>query len=268
MIARSIVIGDIHGDLGALDRLLARLPRLTAGDSLIFLGDYLDRGPDARGVIERVRELQRTSPARVVALRGNHEDKWIESYQSPDLGFLVPRANGCANTYRSFAGEPPLDEEDALTPSEIGRMVQVSTWMPRDVIDWMESLPLWHEDEHALYVHAGVEGKRGRWKHPSQSAPESLLWTRRVEFYTGYRGKQLVFGHTAADELPRDHLGPYASYLGGSLEVWMRGDLIGLDTACGKGGFLSAIELPSRRSYHSREPVEPMVDDEPLFAAG
>ena len=94
------------------------------------------------------------------------------------------------------------------------------------------------------------------------------MWTRRLDFYTGYRGKLLVFGHTAADELPCDHLGPYAGYLGGSLEVWMRGDLIGLDTACGKGGFLSAIELPSRRSYHSREPVEPMVDDEPLFAAG
>jgi Calcineurin-like phosphoesterase len=263
--ARTFAIGDIHGDLAALDRLLARLPRLTADDTLVFLGDYVDRGSHSRGVIERVQQLQRYCPAKVVALRGNHEDKWIECWQDPDLGFLLPRVNGCAATFRSFTGGPPLDEDDSLTPQELDRLGRVSSWLPRDVIEWMESLPLWYEDEHALYVHAGLEGKKGRWKHPSACDASSLLWMRRHEFYTSYRGKRLLFGHTAVDELPTDHLGPYARYLT-ALEVWMRGDLIGLDTACGKGGHLSAIELPTSRIFDSRDLLVPMVgDDTPIM---
>jgi serine/threonine protein phosphatase 1 len=266
--ARTFAIGDIHGDLRALDRLLRRLPRLTARDTLVFLGDYVDRGLDSRGVIERVQELQRTSPAKIVALRGNHEDKWIECYREPDLGFLIPSVNGCGSTFRSYASGPfyePLYEEGALSPAELGQLVQVSSWMPREVIDWMESLPLWYEDDHAVYVHAGIDGKKGRWKHPSDSDAVTLLWQRRWEFYTGYRGKRLLFGHTAVDELPNDHLGPYASYQA-TLEVWMRGDLIGMDTACGKGGHLSAIELPSSRIFDSRESMLQMVgDDTPIM---
>src|SRR5262249_28752546 len=112
MAGRTFVVGDIHGDLGALDRLLERLPAPDARDTLVFLGDYVDRGPDSRGVIERVRELSSNGPARVVALRGNHEDKWIESYHEPDLGFLIPRVNGCAHTFQSFVGGAPLDDDD------------------------------------------------------------------------------------------------------------------------------------------------------------
>jgi serine/threonine protein phosphatase 1 len=249
---RTFVIGDIHGDLDALDRLLARLPQVTSRDTLVFLGDYVDRGPDSRGVIERVQELQSESPAKVVALRGNHEDKWIECYHAPDLGFLLPRPNGCANMFRSFVDEVPLAEDDDLSGAELHRLAKVSSWLPLETVEWMESLPLWYEDEHALYVHAGLEGKRGRWKHPSLSPAAPLLWMRRYEFYTGYHGKRLVFGHTSTDELPSDHLGPYARFFG-DLEVWMRGDLVGIDTACGKGGHLSAIELPSLRIYDSRD---------------
>jgi serine/threonine protein phosphatase 1 len=150
-------------------------------------------------------------------------------------------------------------------PGELDRLARVGSWMPREIIDWMESLPLWYEDDHGLYVHAGLEGKKGRWKHPSDSDAASLLWMRRYEFYTSYRGKRLLFGHTAVDELPTDHLGPYARYLT-ALEVWMRGDLVGLDTACGKGGHLSAIELPTSRIFDSRELLVPMLgDDTPIM---
>jgi serine/threonine protein phosphatase 1 len=260
--SRTIVIGDIHGDLKALDRLLERLPKLTSADRIVFLGDYVDRGPDSRGVVERVRQLQKSGPAEVVALRGNHEDKWIECYHNPDLGFLIPRVNGCASTFRSFTKGPSIGENDAQTARELEQMIRVKEWMPREVIEWMETLPLWYEDEHAIYVHAGLEGKKDRWKHPSHSDANTLLWMRKYEFYTGYRGKRLVFGHTAVDELPIDHLGPYARYLGGILDVWMRGDLIGLDTACGKGGHLSAVELPSSRIFDSRDTVVPVIGDE------
>jgi serine/threonine protein phosphatase 1 len=259
MAGRTIVVGDIHGDLGALDHLLARLPDLDARDTMVFLGDYVDRGNESRGVIERVQQLEADGPMKVVPLLGNHEAKWIECYDQPDPGFLLPRVNGCANTFRSFVEEAPLGEEDELAPLEIERLMQVASWMPRETIEWMRALPLWYEDQHAIYVHAGVDGRRSKWKHPRASSATSLLWMRRLEFYTSYQGKLLIFGHTSTDELPTEN---QATDRFGTLEVWRRGDLIGIDTACGKGGHLSAVELPSGRIYESRDLQDERDTDE------
>ena len=243
---RTFVIGDIHGDLLALEALFAKLPPLDADDTLVFLGDYVDRGPNARGVVERVRRIIAESPTRTICLRGNHEDKWIQSFAKPDLPFLIQWGNGCAATFRSYTGGAPLSEEETLEIPEIQRMLQVSDWLPADVVAWMDSLPLWYEDDHALYVHAGLEGEGSVWKHPSQCSPKPLLWMREPGFFRNYSGKRLCFGHTPVSELPIEHEGADPN------DVWIRGDLIGLDTGCGKGGFLSAIELPAQTIYESR----------------
>ena len=78
------------------------------------------------------------------------------------------------------------------------------------------------------------------------------MWMREPDFYRGYRGKRLLFGHTLVTELPLDHVGPIAKLFDDPKDVWVRGDLIGLDTGCGKGGFLSAVELPRMKVYESR----------------
>ena len=65
MTRRTFAIGDIHGERAALDQLLTLLPPLTADDTLVFIGDYVDRGADAAGVIDLVRELQRELPAKL-----------------------------------------------------------------------------------------------------------------------------------------------------------------------------------------------------------
>jgi serine/threonine protein phosphatase 1 len=252
MRARTFVIGDIHGDSAALETLLARLPELTPADTLVLLGDYVDRGPDSAGVVRRVWRLQSECPARVVALRGNHEDMWLQCMESPHAGFLLARGNGCAETFRSFTGGPPLGEDEGLSEEEFRRYVDVPTWMPADVLGWMSGLALWYEDENGIYVHAGVEGEGEAWKHPRDCAPKPLMWMRARDFYQGYAGKRLVFGHTPVSELPTDHVGPIARIFDDPKDVWVRGDLIGIDTACGKGGFLSAVELPAMRVYESR----------------
>ena len=96
MAPRTFVVGDIHGDLSALESLLAKLPEMTQDDTLVFLGDYLDRGPSSLQVIERVRGLSATIPAKLVTLRGNHEDMWIKCYRGEEasFGFLIPPGNG------------------------------------------------------------------------------------------------------------------------------------------------------------------------------
>src|SRR5262245_36309523 len=137
MSGRTLTIGDIHGDVTALERLLDRLPPLDDGDTVVFLGDYLDRGPASKDVIELVRAYQLAGPQHTVTLRGNHEDRWAESFDKPDLAYLVLASNGCAHTFRSLTGKPPLAPDESLSPDEIGQLVQVSSWFPEELVRWI-----------------------------------------------------------------------------------------------------------------------------------
>jgi serine/threonine protein phosphatase 1 len=78
------------------------------------------------------------------------------------------------------------------------------------------------------------------------------MWGREPDFFANYRGKTVVFGHTPTADLPLDHVGPVGKLFDDPGDVWLRGNLVGIDTGCGKGGFLSAIELPAGRVYESR----------------
>src|SRR5688572_12430587 len=101
---RTFAIGDVHGDRDALDRLLDRIPFVAPDDTLVLLGDYLDRGPDSRGVIQRLLRLPEETAGKVVLLRGNHEDAYLRSLgDTVDLGFFLARGNGVAECFRSFA---------------------------------------------------------------------------------------------------------------------------------------------------------------------
>ncbi len=244
---KTIAIGDVHGDLEHLRTLWSRLPELTTDDTVVFLGDYIDRGPDSRGVIEFVRNLQERGPARVITLMGNHEQILLEAYEHNRCENLLPPSNGALATYRSFTGGETEDKQQ-----QIIRMLEVRKWLPPDVYEWMKALPLWYEDERAIYVHAGLEGDGKIWFHPTKSQEAALLWMREDDFWTGYSGKRLVFGHTVTSSLPLDHLNWVEKVFDDKRDVWIRSDLIGIDTGCGKGGFLSAVELPRLKVYESR----------------
>ena len=80
----TIAIGDIHGNLGPLDDLLAQLvPELRPEDTLVFLGDYIDRGPDSKGCFERILRLKSEADFQVVTLMGNHEQWMLRSLHDP-----------------------------------------------------------------------------------------------------------------------------------------------------------------------------------------
>src|SRR4051812_21036286 len=110
MAGRTFAIGDIHGDLVHLLALWDHLPATDADDTIVFLGDYVDRGPDSAGVIRWIREvLPILSEARVVCLRGNHEDGWLRVVDGGWPGFVLPKPNGCHACLTSFGGR----EDDA-----------------------------------------------------------------------------------------------------------------------------------------------------------
>jgi serine/threonine protein phosphatase 1 len=245
---RTIAIGDIHGDLLSLWTLLERLPALTAQDTLVFLGDYIDRGPDSAGVVRHIREVLPTqTSARVVALRGNHEDAWLRVCHEGWDAFVLPPGNGCRACARSFLGLPP----EAKLPREAIISMFEGGFFPPDVVAWMEALPHWYEDEHAIYVHAGVPRVDGRWLHPSEvEDAAALLWTRAPAFFLEYDGKPIVVGHTGTSTLPQDRslFTPDDHH-----DVfWSGRSAYAIDTMCGKGGFLSAIEFPSYQIFESR----------------
>ncbi|MCL4807317.1 MAG: serine/threonine protein phosphatase [Thermoanaerobaculia bacterium] len=249
MAGRTIAIGDVHGDLEALERLLARLPSLDASDTLLFVGDYVDRGPDPAGVVRRVRALPSKTPARLVLLLGNHEDAWLRARREGAPEFVIPRVNGCYTTYRSFTGGAPPTREEDPTAYEL-RSMATGAFLPEDVVEWMRGLSLFHEDDHAIYVHAGLPFEEGRWLHPSEvKNTRPLLWQRSRAFYESYRGKRVVFGHTPVKRLPQEQ--SFHTPEDG-LDVYVTESIVGLDTGAGMGGFLSAIELPAGRVFDSR----------------
>lgn len=249
---RTFAIGDIHGDLAQLDRLLELLPELNAQDTLVFLGDYLDRGPNAAGVIQRVMTLQRESTAKVICLRGNHEEGWLKTISGEWPQFVLPPHNGCRETMESYIGRK-LQSTGTLPVKEDFDLLLTGGFFPKEVIDWMVALPYWYEDDHAIYVHAGLpEDDEGGFTHPSalpEKRRDQLLWLRSRAFFEDYRGKLVVFGHTITDLLP-----PALSSFTPDLtdDLWVGPAALGVDTACGKGGFLTAVELPLMRVYESR----------------
>ncbi len=244
---RTFVIGDIHGDLDALRTLVARMPDVGASDTLVFLGDYIDRGPKSREVVTVVRGLDRDTGCKVVCLRGNHEDAWLRVIDEGWAGFVLPQGNGCAATYNSFLHRAP----DARLDEEAFKAMFTGSFFPPEVIAWFRALPLWYEDEHALYVHAGLPGDgRGGFLHPREApVPTALLWTRTESFFRDYRGKRVVVGHTRTSELPRE-LSTYT--VDDPADLWAGPCVTAIDTGCGRDGFLTAIELPSMTVYESR----------------
>jgi len=252
---RTFAIGDVHGELDHLLRLLTSFPPLTGEDSLVFVGDYLDRGPHPELVVRFLRrDLPQTVPARVVLLRGNHEDAWLRVRREGWPGFVIPPRNGCFQTLRSFTGGAVPRKKEEPSRDEYLAMLKAG-FFPAELLAWMEGLPFFHEDEHAIYVHAGLPKLGDGWVHPAKLAdPRPLLWLRDADFFRNYRGKRVVFGHTATIVLPQE-LSSFTPE--DPTDLFAGENVIGIDTRCGHGGFLSAIELPSLQVYESREPGAP-----------
>jgi serine/threonine protein phosphatase 1 len=162
---RTYAVGDLHGEVTLLRKMLALLP-LRDEDTLVFLGDYLDRGEDSAATIAVLRDLGRKRSC--VFLRGNHEDAWLSEW----TGAFFPRApaiGGARKAWRDFGGQPPFD---------LGH--------------WLEGTRIDYEDEHAFYVHAGVVPGNPFWRTP----PLQKLWGAGGFLESDYDwGKPVVFGH-------------------------------------------------------------------------
>ncbi len=201
-------IGDIHGCSRELELLLARIYPKTS-DTVVFLGDYIDRGPDSKGVIDIILDLQ--SKTNVVALKGNHEQlflDFLESPQSPGAGVFI--LNGGGATLASYPGPGGTFE------------------IPERHIEFLYGLKLKYETATHFFVHAGVPLKP--LSEINDADTEALIWSRQPFLSSDYRWeKTIVHGHTPVP----------------SPEILA--NRINLDTGCVYNGHLTAIEIPSGR---------------------
>jgi serine/threonine protein phosphatase 1 len=169
-------IGDIHGCFGKLRRLI-KACEAYCGERparYVFLGDYIDRGPASRGVIEFLLRFQRERPDDVTCLRGNHEAMALAAHQY-DGNLPMWLGNGGQATRNSYW--------------------RTQGWMPDEHRDWIGTLPLCHDDGLRFFVHAGVDLTRPL----DQQSEDDLLWMREP-FLTGSDhidcGRYVVHGHT------------------------------------------------------------------------
>ena len=251
MAGRTFAIGDVHGEIQQLMLLMSRMPKADEDDTIVFLGDYIDRGPHSKQVVDYLRRLPKITRAKVVTLRGNHEDAWLHVRKHGWPDFVHPPAHGCLAAYRSFVNGPVPKRGEHCLEAERDAF-ESGVFLPRSVVRWFEQLPYWYEDEHAIYVHAGLpKGPDGRFLHPRDlpQPPFQVLWLRDEDFFRNYKGKRVVFGHTNTELLPPE----LSSYTPDDpKDLWSYENVIGIDTGCGNGGFLTAVELPSLAVYESR----------------
>ncbi|MFS8086539.1 MAG: metallophosphoesterase [Acidobacteriota bacterium] len=233
---KTFVIGDIHGRCAQLHSLLDMLPRDEGVDKLIFLGDLIDRGRDIPGCVEHVLNLCGENPEHVICLRGNHEQMLLDFLDDANLVWMET-ATGSDQTFMQYTGAPLQLRTEADFDAARNLMEEK---IPAAQIEFFRQLPLYHEDDFALYVHAGLE----QGKHPSESSSHSLLWTRDMDFYKSYHGKPCVFGHTPTPFLPlRGRLGRHGIYLFHSA--------IGIDTGYNLYSPLSCLSLPDFTLYQA-----------------
>ena len=195
-------IGDIHGYPGQLAALLRQIAEDAQREPsperplIVFLGDYVDRGPDGRAVIELILSVMDDARFEVVALKGNHEDALLRFLADP--GFAPAWiANWGETTLRSYGVAPPSGFDAAACQAAQARFADA---LPTRHRTFLADLRLSLEVGDYLFVHAGV--RPGVPLHAQ--AERDLIWIR-YEFLESDQpfGKVVVHGHTPADRPER-----------------------------------------------------------------
>lgn len=208
---RTIAIGDIHGCLEALNALLDAI-KPTRDDTIVTVGDYVDRGPDSRGVIERLMRLEETT--NLIPLMGNHEEMLIAvlDRQMEPYSWLN---HGGVETMESYGFSGDLN------------------CIPQSHRDFLKRLGEHYENETHFVVHANYDPDQ-----PLADQPSDLLrWVKISNVLPGphISGKKAIVGHT------HDRQG----------EIFQVPHLVCIDTYCYGGKWLTAMELETGKVWQA-----------------
>lgn len=198
-------IGDIHGCFDKLERLIKKIDIDFDNDTIIFMGDYIDRGPDSFKVVEFLINIKKMCPNSVF-LKGNHE-VMLENYLS-GKDMITFLQNGGRATIESYL---------------IGSKNSTRFYIPPEHENFFNSLILYHETDQYIFVHAGLRKN----VLLEKQTPDDLLWIRGSFIDSDFDfGKKIVFGHT-----------PFT-------EPMINNYKIGIDTGAVYGNKLTCVKLP------------------------
>ena len=207
---RIFAVGDIHGCYQKLCALMDKIPLNKEQDQLLFIGDYIDRGPGSIEVLDYLIDLKKRLPG-IIFLKGNHEDM-LQNYLDGNDRF----------TYLLNSGQKTLD-------AYLNKQSAAADYpVPPAHLEFLSELRLYYQTEDYIFVHAGM-----RDKVPLESQKETdLLWIRDEFIYSDYDfGKRVVFGHT-----------PFK-------EPLVQTNKIGIDTGAVYGNRLTCVQLPEMKFY-------------------
>jgi serine/threonine protein phosphatase 1 len=217
---RVYAVGDIHGRADLLDNLLQLIEKDCEGTcervSLIFVGDYIDRGPNSKEVVDRLLDLpQRFS---CIFLRGNH-DQTLLNFLHDHRVYPQWQAFGGVETILSYGVSlPSFDDEKAY----LAVQAEFARKLPATHRNFFETLQSSIQIGDYYFVHAGVRPGIPL----DQQSPEDTLWIRDEFLRTSVDfGKIVVHGHTPENRPSR------------------RANRIGIDTAAFASGRLTALRL-------------------------
>jgi len=220
-----IAIGDIHGCVGTLEALLDEL-RPTTADHLVFIGDYVDRGPDSRAVIERLRVLEEQSGAgsapACTFLRGNHDQMMLDYIDTRGANLALWRMNGGLSTMANYVGRSGDLE------------------VPEAHLDFLRRTKYSLDTDDFAFVHAGLDPDLTVAENLAEADPKIMMWTREhLDAELFLWEKTVVCGHTpVARPINRPHLLAIDT---GAVYVNVRGL-----------GQLTAVKLPEREFVQVR----------------
>ncbi len=229
---RTLAIGDIHGCLRALETLADFIP-IRRDDQLITLGDYVDRGPDSKGVVDWV--IERTLEGRCTPLLGNHEIMLLDAL----VGHLPLEqwlGYGGRETLRSYAFRGRTPHPNDITESHVW-------FLKRELVRL-------HETETHIFAHAHIAGEV-----PLVDQPDwSLFWERCDTMGPHYSGKTVVVGHTAQKSGRPFNAGHFVC-----IDTWVYGS-----------GWLTCLDVATGQYWQANQQGETRTDwlPEPTESAG
>jgi len=181
---RKWVIPDIHGCVKTVQALLSEQIKPTKFDEIYFLGDYIDRGPDSKGVIDLLMKLQREQ-YNVVALIGNHEEFLVELYDmetTPGKFSFFNSAKKKREIFFEIGGRRTLKSFHVNHAKEI----------PEEYINWMRNLTYYAEVDDFILVHAGLNFR----PDDPLTDKKSMLWIRDYEIMPEkINNRRIIHGH-------------------------------------------------------------------------
>jgi len=233
----TIAIGDIHGNLQALDELLSRIePDICSDDTVVFLGDYIDRGLRSKDCIERILDFQSKAKGIIVTLLGNHEQWFMRTYKdyTKHSWLLGMEAFETIESYSRPANtilrQEAKKSEYRLIADHMALPYGIFfDTVPKEHIEFFKNLIPYHRTPDAVCVHGGLNPEVGR---VEDQESDGLIWGTD-DFPDRYDGQDIViYGHAGNPIIDKD----------GWPHPRIVGKTYGIDTIC--EGVLTALKLP------------------------